>query len=94
VTKFTIKIILIGLFLGFLATAVTMLLGLAIYYAVESLELFLSAYFLNYAAWVSLSVGLFCTLAWYTYILTLARKYFIQIVDQFVSSFSNQETKK
>jgi len=94
VIKFTIKIILIGLFLGALSTSVTMLLGIALYYAVEATELFLSAYFLNYAAWLALVIGLGCALAWYIYILTLARKYFIQIVDQFVSSFSNQETKK
>lgn len=85
-------IILLGLFFGVLAAAMTMLLGIIVYYSLESLEIFISMHFLNYAAWLSMGIGLFFIFAWYIYILLIARKYFFRIVDEFIGQF--KEVKK
>ena len=89
--KFIGQILFIGLFFGIVATSITMVFGLAVYYAIDALEIFLSAYFLTYAAWIALAVGLLCTFAWYSYILILARKYFLKIMDQFVDSLKGEK---
>lgn len=82
--KLIFKIILIGLLLGAISTSVTMLLGFALYYAITSLEIVLFSYFLQHAAWVSLAVGVLSIASWYIYVLAIARKYFLRIIDQFV----------
>lgn len=85
------KIVLMGLVFGVLASAVSMLLGFMVYYVISSIELFLTAHFLTYAAWISLGIGLLCTFGWYTYILLLARRYFIWIMEDFLAKFKKEK---
>ena len=89
--KFIAQIIGVGLLLGLVATVITMVFGITIYYGVELTELFLPAYFLNYAAWVSLAVGLLCTLAWFIYIIVLARWYFVYLLKEFSATIKEKK---
>ena len=86
--KLLFKIILIGILLGVIATSITMFFGIAIYYGLEALELFLSVYFLNYAAWTALAIGVTCTLAWYIYMLIVARQFFKDIMKSFCDNLA------
>ena len=91
--KFIGQIILIGLFFGVLASAVTMFFGFAVYYTVDSLEIFISTYFLTYAAWIALAIGLLVTFAWYIYVLAFARKHLLRVIDQVVSDIKKEAKK-
>ena len=82
--KFLGQIIFVGLMIGILVTAVTMLFSFSIFYVLEATEVLLFPYFMNYAGWVSLALGVIGTLAWYIYIMSIARSYFLRLVDTFL----------
>jgi len=94
VTRFIIKIILIGILLGILGTSVTMLFSLTIYFVLRSLDLIMFSFFLKAASWVALAIGLACVFAWYGYILTVARRYFTDLMKEFINTFNSGEKKK
>jgi len=83
VSKFIFKLITIGLVIGFIVSALTMFFGVMIYFVLTSIEVFVFNYFLNYVAWVSLVLGISSSLAWYIYLMIIARQFFLDIVERF-----------
>ena len=82
-SKFIFKLITIGLVIGFIVSALTMFFGVMIYFVLTSIEVFVFNYFLNYVAWVSLVLGISSSLAWYIYLMIIARQFFLNIVERF-----------
>ena len=77
-----LKIILIGLFFGFLGCVSTMTLGIVIFYFALLFKLMLPLPYLNYAAASAIVIGLVCTFAWYIYILILSKQYVVHLLNK------------
>lgn len=82
--KMVTIIVLLGVLAGAIVSAIVMLLSFAIHYSLMAVESFFFPHFLQGAGIFALGLGIFCALAWYAYILFVARKFFFQIVGQYL----------
>ena len=76
------KVFIIGLFIGVLASGLTMLFGIVAYYALKAALIILPGTFMEYAALFAVLVGLLCSFSWYGFILFSARKYFFEFLSE------------